>query len=364
MLIPEEKIYLMIKELVKENYPDELIVFETAWDGFRILIEQWKDKSPESWSVEDYRKLSVPYFSFPDKFEESAIRPLTLALIAIALRLSGRIDQNRLRQTTRIYAKQFGVPTSLEPQILSLLLKASGLKPVEGKPVQEVYEEADMLEIGISEGVPYVKVNGREEKRFRAHNKQFTNLVLLAAARKTGEGWLHKDNDLDLGASDQTLADIRSWLSSWLLIDVTPNEVVKASGEKDKRVQLSAFEPKNIEIDKSICQFKSKAKDRIEEIIKRAESRINFLEKSSRKEGRPLLKIDEIDRLKKEAPIVGKQMSLVQRATNLLGLEFENQDWIKTWKKTMNTLELLDEPLDGRDAEEFAKVERLIENLD
>lgn len=363
MLIPEEKIYLIIKELVKENYPEELLLFETAWDGFRGLLEKWKNKSPESWSVEDYRKQLVRYFPSPDKFEESAMFPLTVAMIAIGARLCGKIDHDKIREATKVCIKRYGVPTSLESQIVSLLVEASGLEPAEGKPVPTVCKEEDMLEIGISEGVPYVKINGREEKQFRTHKKQFTNLALLAAARITGEGWLNKDNDLDLGENDQALSEIRDWLSSWLLFDATPKEVVRASEEKDKRVQLSAFKPKNIVIDKSICQFKSKAKDRVEEIIKRAESRMDFWEKSLRKEGHPLLREDQINRLKKEAPIMGKQMSLVQRAANLLGLEFENQNWIETWEKVINILELLDESLEGKDAEEFAKVGRLIEHL-
>ena len=80
MLIPERKIYLVIKELVKENYPDELVLFELAWDGFRSLLGQWKDKSPENWSVKDYRKLILPYYASPHQFEKSALFSLMMTI--------------------------------------------------------------------------------------------------------------------------------------------------------------------------------------------------------------------------------------------------------------------------------------------
>jgi hypothetical protein len=127
----EEKIYVTIKKLVKENYPEELLFFETAWDEFRSLLEQLQNKSPESWTLEDCRRLVLPYFPSPGRFEESALFPLMMTISAIVTTLTGEIDRDKIEKKTRVYTKRFGTPASLEPQIVSLLVEASGLEPWE-----------------------------------------------------------------------------------------------------------------------------------------------------------------------------------------------------------------------------------------
>lgn len=175
MLIPEGKIYLVIKQLVKENYPNDLLLFETAWDGHRILLEEWKNKNPENWSIEDYRKLSLPFFPSPDKFEDSALFSLMMTVSAVVVSLSGQIDHSRIKEKAKVYTKQFGTPQALEPKIVSLLVEASGLEPVEKEFVVGADEEKseEVMYVVYTDG-KRIPCDGQTVKEFRDRKQDYT----------------------------------------------------------------------------------------------------------------------------------------------------------------------------------------------
>lgn len=122
---------------------------------------------------------------------------------------------------------------------------------------------SDKLWMGSPDGIPKMIWNGQEIP-FSIEESHFVRLLLLAAARRAGAGWLHKESDLKFGRGEQDLSDLRKLFISLKFERVAEGEkkrhfthlLIKTNPKVKKLVRLS-LRSDNIVIDPSITDFRT-----------------------------------------------------------------------------------------------------------
>jgi len=352
------------REIIKSKYPDEGVLFDPVWAVMKEGVRKWDRINPEGWSFARPKKRMLAVMGLDRNQVQSEIaNPRVIALVAGVLmsinNLNFEPDINGVNRIIDDCSENFRIMAeftrNIKPILIPLclaipeIIRASrGIaltneeiaKRIKEsvKSLPQVFIGRDTLEISFN-GKPKVIINGKEAKQFRTKYKQFANLVLLAAARKTGmgEGWLDRKDDLDLGENFQALSEIRSWISPLLNRDVAPIDVIKASTENVGRIKLDAFKPDDIKIDKNICEYRIESKRRVKEWIDKAEMRKIFLERGAR---RKLLDLEEFDALVRDNEIMHGQMRNVQKAAEMMGWEFKDKQWKNLYDEAEKILKL------------------------
>lgn len=226
---------------------------------------------------------------------------------------------------------------------------------LEKTELQRAYSEAqrivdpkflfdDEIWIGIHNGTNLVLINGQELPSFRSREAEFTRLLLLAAARHVGPGWLHREDNLKCQAPGfQGISDLREALSYAQLRGVPADLrkfIIRAKGEKDNTVRL-ALRSEKIFIDESIYRFRSVHRSKLKNLLRKRPSK--YTEKW-------------LERLNHEADQLGRNLYLVERATELLNYKWQKspedvgliQECIKIFRRYEESL-----PYDPSSLEEY-----------
>jgi len=346
----DEFIHSVSKQIVQIYYPEELSYFNPIWKIMNGIISELKQIGFEKWGLDKSQNKLMTSLGFADPSRiPDLTTPIIIGVLAASIWHIGTLrDMPKREDVENIiekYCGRFGATGKTEnilkaslsnSELLSILKKENiwnaGDRQEEGKVKEsepKAISDEDTLEIGFSEGKPFVRINGREVKQFRTKIKQFANLVLIAIARMKENGWIDKEK-LDLGQNDQALAEIRGWISPSLINDISPKDVIKADTEVEGRIRIEAIYPQNIKIDKSICGFRTKSEKRVENLVNEANKRTLMWEKGIRKK---LLNKAEFEQLERESEIMRKQMKLVQEGVEKLGWELNDKRWESLWSR-------------------------------
>lgn len=338
-------------KIVNDLFPEEMSYFQIFWGIFKEYLNKWRDIDPDEWPIKvSYQKISKD-IAITNISEIISLNGPKIALIisAVLVKIAEKYDfsinkeNKELMSIIEKYGNKFKASPPLIKHLQNRIPELVDLKNIEDLREEGKVEESkpkairdeDTLEIGISEGKPYVQINGREVRQFRTKYKQFANLVLLAVARKKDNGWIDKEK-LDLGQNDQALSDIRGWIAPSLINDISPKDVIKASTEFEGRIRIEAFYQKNIMVNKSICEFRTKSEKRVENLVNQANKRTLMWEKGIREN---LLNSGECEQLDRESEIMRKQMKLVQEGVEKMGWEIDNKRWESLWSISEEILE-------------------------
>ena len=339
-------VYSLGKKIVQDNFSEEIKYYDVIWRIIQDYIYKWRYTNPEKWLINETQEKVLNGLGFADVSQAlDLVTPVivtSLSATMVAIRDLRYIPkEHEINMIIDRYAPAFGARRPLVnlmkkyiKELCEVLPEIMSMSEETREPLLGQIKEEDTLEIGFSDGRPLVKINGREDRKYRTKYKQYSNLVLLAVARKNGEGWISK-GDLDLGESDQALSDIRYWICSLLKYDADPLNVIKQSEKKEKTIRLDVFKPKDITIKKSICDFKSRSESRVRRLVKQAENRMSQWERGDRKD---LLDGRECEQLDRERAIMWTQMDLIQKGVKKMGWELNNHEWNDLWKKSKEIL--------------------------
>jgi len=133
-----EKIYIVIRNILKKILPEELPFFELGWERFKEILEEWSKINPREWSLREYKTKALPYFSYPEKFDGLKMHSLSLAISSIMFELNNlpqEVSEDKIKEITRFYAKKYGISSYLIPKIISFL--TDSIKIISSQPTDK-----------------------------------------------------------------------------------------------------------------------------------------------------------------------------------------------------------------------------------
>jgi DeoR/GlpR family transcriptional regulator of sugar metabolism len=181
----------------------------------------------------------------------------------------------------------------------------------------------DRMLIRIRNTKPEVVVNGQPLMLSGKSESLFVRIFALAASRKAGEGWLHRQKELFLGKGSQELKELRDLFDSVDIKGVPESELqkkyldnlIRIDPRKIGLIRLSLSQ-KNITIEKNLASFESIHYGALQRYVLQ-------LEKLSLAE-------DKIRAFLKELNVFAMHTEMIERGLNKLNLSLGN---IKTYRE-------------------------------
>jgi hypothetical protein len=271
----------LCRDCITRFVPDESPFFDTVWQAVHSRIFP-KDRvlPPEEWMLAPKSSGTPGALGLQGVHEDLATISIVSTLCAVVIEMlsSGRSSQQALDSLLSKYGDAFGTPVWAISHIKSLVAaridRPAGKSSKAGKAgtpedigripadTEDHGEAASILvtrggpvqlSLGIDKGQLQVLLNGKEDVTFRSRERLFCPLLRLAAARKVGAGWLHKENDLH-EMQEGTHAYYE--LANHLAVVTGNRDILKADrGQGTVRLEVRR---EAIKIQKSVRDFESR----------------------------------------------------------------------------------------------------------
>jgi hypothetical protein len=311
--------------VVTRGVSQEAAQFEESWSTVKGDIARWAKRPPEKWTcgaVEKELASGLGYRGRAARKEPSSLVVIsTVAGVLYHLAgFSNQTDEAEVRRLVETYGLRYGmspgavgllsqVICQLQALWLGVAVDLQGERAVQATMPRLSSRVFLSVEIGYESGVPCVRFNGTEAPIFRTKEYAFAMFSFLCAARKSGEGWLSKIDDL-LGSPPHT-QELYKLRSEYLGVLGLKN-LIQSSDRRDSRVRVD-LPPGAIKIRKSLEQFVSVHRRSVVGLM-------SFLAK--RENPTPQI----LENLEREAYRLGRNTTLVRKALDLMGLDLDLED--------------------------------------
>jgi hypothetical protein len=332
------KIHSWARDIFQKFLPEDLTLFRISWPTYLSLLKKI-DLKALTYEAFESQVSHQEGFAYPGK--SGVIPPIIYALSASFESLSslaGKVNFERIQGTVRDNLTYWEVPKENKAKIINHIsrlleiefsggetpdkIQKSSIKTIERKFTAEElsnpeFEFNDKLEISWQANNPSVKLNGDEIITFRRKESLFINLLYLATARKEGNGWVDRAEEL-LDLRGHRISELRNIFG---LIDVKGvsrglgKEVIKSDNRGYVKL---ALKPDSIFIDKAIVGFKSRYEERLVFLLEYCMSELKEFEKN--REQRTFVNfLDTIRKVGREFRIYDINMKLLKKPMELLG---------------------------------------------
>ena len=331
------KIYSWSRDIFQKFLPEDLTLFRISWPTYLSVLKKTELKA-FTYEAFENQVSHQEGFAYPGK--RGVISPVIYALSASFESLSsspGQVNFEGIQGIVRDNLIYWEVPKENKAKIIDYIsrlleIEFSGgetphkiaeysLKTVERRFTAEElsnpeFEFSDKLEISWQANNPSVKLNSDEIITFRKRESLFVNLLYLATARKEGNGWVDRTEEL-LDLRGHRISELRSIFG---LLDVkgvsrgVGKEIIKSDNRGYVKLALKSD---NIFINKAIAGFKSRFEERLVLLLKYCMSELKKFEKT-REQGTFISILATIRKVGKEFRIYNINMKLLEKPMKLL----------------------------------------------
>jgi len=256
--------YKMLKDLAGEKYPEHLIFFDDYW---REILSEIRAKNPEELKgATHYLGPSRP----GDVFDKLRLYYFTTTeFLHYGLNHNEKVDfelyerfffKKMKESDPELSNEDVKAVTDAASKILKVYFQNEDIDELRRKIAADKKLLKDIDSGEIKDNFLRLKITKAGEHNIifsgKTHNieeRNFIRFVLLAAARKyRGDGWVDKKAELKIYDRDQDLLKLRQQVKYILDSSLSGTELIKAGDRGFIRLEI---EPGRIDIKDSICRY-------------------------------------------------------------------------------------------------------------
>jgi hypothetical protein len=170
----KEQIFSIVKTIVEENFPDELILFELNWHNLWKNLCERDGTDLKNWEYKELKETEALYFPTLSRTEKRRYVSLSKTIRSVVDELlinNEKVSLEELATKTKIYGKEHGTPGFVFQRITELLYeinKSSTSDPSIDDVLDKILSSQKELEKSTSEakmGESQSKLSPQEEKK-------------------------------------------------------------------------------------------------------------------------------------------------------------------------------------------------------